>query len=421
MDQLAEPNGKSTKEVDDATSVERTLHLLDSEIDHIRSTQTQQGWTSWGLVGALVGMFWLLSDELKAGSAEFGIVALAIVLFSAGVDSLRWLIYQFWQWKSPAQQATRIRWSNEWFSGNELVFAVEILRSVAVLILAFFAPIWWPALSTFSIAYVWYLIMLIMWLALTRAEFPIRQGFTMKGFAFVMGFIVPALASFVLYSTLAPPPVGDVVSSYRVAGIIVFISYLLLSLAMVTKDSSVLHSLIAIRRDITLDRVDPRSAASQAEIALKGMEVSDAIQKDVSPILSLVERLNKSTNDLISQVQTMRTHLPTSGDTQDTVSAKIEILVAHRATCKGILTDRAATLAQLNSRFQQLMKRRQRIQAVMPEATDFFEQLDKGMKIILDESDLKFNEYQEQANKYDALLEDGLRAAKSPTNEHSPT
>jgi hypothetical protein len=236
-----------------------------------------------------------------------------------------------------------------------------------------------------------------------------------------MGFIVPALASFLLYSTLAPPPVGDVVSSYRAGGIIVFISYLLLSLAMVTKDSSVLHSLIAIRRDITLDRVDPRSAASQAEIALKGMEVSDAIQKDVSPILSLVERLNKSTNDLISQVQTMRTHLPTSGDTQDTVSAKIEILVAHRGTCKGILTDRAATLTQLNSRFHQLMKRRQRIQAVMPEATDFFEQLDKGMKIILDESDLKFNEYQEQANKYDALLEAGLRAAKSPTNEHSPT
>ena len=153
--------------------------------------------------------------------------------------------------------------------------------------------------------------------------------------------------------------------------------------------------------------------SSQAELALKGMEVSDAIQKDASPILNLVERLNKSTNDLISQVQTMRTHLPISGDTQDTVSAKIEILVAHRATCKSILTDRAATLAQLNSRFQQLMKRRQRIQAVMPEATDFFEQLDRGMKIILDESDLKFNEYQEQANKYDALLEAGLRATKA--------
>jgi hypothetical protein len=283
MDKQAE-TGSDLKE-EEGTITERTLRLLDSEIDHIRHTQSQQGWTSWGLVGAVVGSFWLLSDELEPGNIRVEIVALAVLLFSTLIDALRYLFSQLWVWKNPANETSRIRWSNELFSGNELFFVLEILRSIGLLVVAFFfAPMWWLAFSFLSIAYAWFLLMAIAWVALTQAEYPIRQGFTTKGFAFILAFIVPCVASFFLYLTLAPVPVGDVVSSYRVGGLLVAVSYLVI----------LLHSLIRIRRDIAFNRVDINSAASQAEIALKGMEVSDAIQKDVSPIC--LSRENPTSN-----------------------------------------------------------------------------------------------------------------------------
>jgi hypothetical protein len=54
------------------------------------------------------------------------------------------------------------------------------------------------------------------------------------------------------------------------------------------------------------------------------------------------------------------------------------------------------------------MKRRQRIQGIIPEAVEFFNQFDNGMKTILEESELRFNQYVDQANKYDDQLESGL-------------
>ena len=404
----------STKEASDATKIERTLRLLDSEIENTRSAQTQHGWTSWGLVAGIVGSLWLLSDELKSGSVVLEITALAVLLFSTLVDSVRWLIYQLWQWKDPKNDPARLRWSNEFFSGSELFFLLEILRSIGLLVVAFLlAPRWWVPLLTLTIAYVWFLIMGILWLILTQAEFPIRQGFTKKGFAFILAFVLPCIASFLLYLKLAPVPTGEAIASYRAGGLLVAICYLILSLAMVTRVSPILYSLIALRRNIVFNRVEINSAATQAEIALKGMQVPDAIQKDLLPILTLVERLDEDTNRLEYQVDTMQAHLPRNGDSEDTVSAKIGILTAHRNNIKVLLKDRDSTMEELNSKFQQLMKRRWRIQGVMPETADFFDQLNTGMKTILEKSDSRFNQYVEKANKYDEQLAKGTSATKN--------
>jgi hypothetical protein len=162
--------------------------------------------------------------------------------------------------------------------------------------------------------------------------------------------------------------------------------------------------LLDIRRNIVFNRADLSSAVSQAEIALKGMQVPDAIQRDVHPILALVDGLNEATHRLIDQVQTMRTHLPQADDGPEVFDAKLRILTTHRSTCEFILRERTSAMDDLNSRFQQLMRRRQRIQAVIPEASDFFNQLDSGMRTILGEADKKFNSYIAQANEYDKEL-----------------
>lgn len=405
MSTRSEGEDTSTKESSDAAKIDRTIGLLDSEIELIRSAQTQHGWTSWGLVAGIVGSLWLLSDELKSGSVHLETTALAILLFSTLVDSVRWLIYQLWQWKDPRNDPARLRWSNEFFSGSELVFLIEILRSIGLLIVAFlFAPRSWVSLLSLTIAYVWYSIMAMLWLVMTQTEFPIKQGFTRKGFAFVLAFVLPCFASFFLYLRFAPVPISEVIASYRAGGLFVAICYLILSLGLVTRDSPILHSLIGVRRNLVFNRVEISSAASQAEIALNGMEVPDAIRKDLPPILALVERLNEDTNRLELQVSTMQAHLPTKEDREDTISAKIKLLTAHRNNAEALLNNRASTLQLLNSKFQQLMKRRQRIQGIMPETANFFEQLDSGMRTILEESDSRFNQYVENANKYDEQL-----------------
>jgi hypothetical protein len=388
-----------------APVTERVLNVLDSEIENVRDAQTRQGWTSWGLVGGIIASLWLLSDELKSENLRIEIVAAAILIFTVLIDSLRWLIYLLWQGATPRTEPIRFRWSNEFFSGNELVFVIEILRSVGLLIVAWMlAPKWWLSLGALSVAYLWYLIMAILWLTLTLTEFPVRQGMTKKGLAFILLFVIPCFISFLSYLRLAPFPNAEVVGSYRTGGLLVAMSYLILSLGVVTKDSPVLQSLIGIRRNIAFNRVDINSAVTEAEIALSGMQVPDAIQRDIHLILVLVDRLNEATNNLINQVQTMQTHLPRAEDSQEVISAKLRILTTHRSTCQFVLTDRESSLKELNSKFQQLMKRRQRIQGVIPEASDFFNQLDSGMKTILEEADRRFAHYVEQANAYDKQL-----------------
>jgi hypothetical protein len=63
-DNLSQNKSDSTIEATQQPNTERVLSVLASEIENIRSSQTQQGWTSWGLVGGIIGALWLLSDEL---------------------------------------------------------------------------------------------------------------------------------------------------------------------------------------------------------------------------------------------------------------------------------------------------------------------------------------------------------------------
>jgi hypothetical protein len=173
---------------------------------------------------------------------------------------------------------------------GELVFVLEILRSLALLTVAFVLVTrrWFP-LSILTFAYVWYLFLAISWLILTRSEFAIREGLTRNGAVFILIFVIPAFLACLSYLRIAPVPNTEVVvASYRAGGLLTAIGYLIVLLALVTKDSPILQSLLEVRRNIVFNRVDLDSATSQVELALGGMQVPDAIQKDVHPILGSV-------------------------------------------------------------------------------------------------------------------------------------
>ena len=110
---------------------ERVLKLLDSEIENVRDTETRHGWTSWGLIGAIIASLWLLSEEFKFGNLRLEVIATAVLIFSAFIDSLRWFAYLAWQVSAPKSEQVRFRWSNEFFSGSELTYFTEILRGNA--------------------------------------------------------------------------------------------------------------------------------------------------------------------------------------------------------------------------------------------------------------------------------------------------
>ncbi|HEX8633318.1 MAG TPA: hypothetical protein VF703_04120 [Pyrinomonadaceae bacterium] len=380
--------------------------VLNSEIENIRDTQTRQGWTSWGLVGGVVGALWLLSGELKSEKFQAEVIGTSILLFSTLIDAVRWLVSLLPQRRTQRDASIRFRWSNELFSGNELLFVFESLRSITLIVIAFFlASKWWFSLLAVSVAYGWYCVMAILWLILTLTEYPVRQGLTKLGIIYILIFVTACLASFFSHLYIAPFPVGEVIASYKVGGLFVVISYLVLLLVIVIKDSPVLQSLIEVRRNIAFNRIDIDSAVRQAEIALDGITVADALQREVNLILATVERLNQATDSLIFQVRTMQSHLPTPADSREVIQAKLNILTAHRSTCESIVRDREAALGELTSRIKPLFKRRWRIQGVIPEAADLFNQLDKGMNTILEDVDHRFASYQQLATKYDEQLQ----------------
>jgi hypothetical protein len=381
------------------------LNVLDSEISNIRDTETRQGWTSWGLVGGIIGALWLLSDEFKQGKLQLEVVCTSVLLFSTLIDAIRWIVFLLSQRQTVKEETARFRWSNELFAGSELVFIIEIVRSIGLLVLAYiFASSWWLSTVGISVAYGWYILLATSWLILSVTEFPIRERMTKLGATFILLFIIPSIISFVSLLSIAPQPIGEVTANYRVGGLLVAISYLIALLAVVTKESPILQSLARLRRNIAFNRLDPDAAVQQAEIAISGTSVADSVQREVNSILTLVDKLNQTTDNLVSQIQTMKSHFPATKDSKEVVVAKIKILYAHQDTYEFMVGVRKTIENELSAKFQQLMKRRSRVVSVIPEASNFFDKLDDGMKIILEEADRKYASSHQQAVEYDEQL-----------------
>ena len=157
MDQSPTPDASLTPTESNVSAlppptVDNVLHLLDVEIDAIRSERSRKGLNLWAVLAAIVGLLWLLTGEVKQASVDWVSVGRLIVIETLAIDTLKWLYFAL-NLQPSARTEARFHWSHSSFSTTRGLAVSEFLRSILIVAIALLSSLNWVPLSLVAISY----------------------------------------------------------------------------------------------------------------------------------------------------------------------------------------------------------------------------------------------------------------------------
>src|SRR5688572_29511838 len=313
---MADPNSNSVDSHKESASLdaERVLDGIDFEIERLDSQQGRKGWTLWAVLVAIASGLWLLLDQLQ--SSVHWLSILQLILCMAVAVEVFTLVNQQLNFSYRKKNLNgRFRPANE---TNRLQLLIQMVRYASLFCIALIA--------TAGVRLHYRLIVLIVFgfLSLINAA-----GFLVLTW---MVSVIPAprkslVADLILWiiiisltwscygylSATWSSPDRVTLVDVRIAGLIVAITSLLRVLANESTTPPLLFSLIEIRRDLALGRIDVKHGADQLDIAILGLRIEDAFQEDVSKILKLFETVNRKLADqqpVLDRLPSLPSRLP---------------------------------------------------------------------------------------------------------------
>jgi hypothetical protein len=399
-------------------TVDDVLHLLDVEIDAIRSEQSRNGFNLWAVLAAIVGLLWLLTGELKEASVDWISIGRLIVAQSLIIDTLKWL-YLALHFQPSERTEARFQWSHFSFSTTRGLIVIEFFRSILIVVIAFFCSLNAVPLVLVAISYIIAaLLMLLLFIGSFTPLFVSSEGFHNK-FTYVFWFAltIPAIVALAFVVTSVPFPAGSAVALYRISGLMVGLSYLLFMFARVLSGSSILPLLLKTRRNLALGKTTLERAAKEVETTLRGMRVVDALTDDFQKVISLLDRMDQQTNYALIALNSIEENLPSRDDLPEVIDKKlatIEVLssayvgflkeylalnklhenqVARMGKLMGrimILPESRGTISEIqnlvNARGKSTMDNYQKVEARRDEVFQKIEALKKLLKVETDDS-----------------------------------
>ena len=301
------------------------IRIIEKDIDEIAVGAARNGWTSWAMIGGIVGAFLLLLGETRKlqtfPTEQVETVWLAgLLLYTIAISSLR-VLYVDDQNIRPG----RIRWSNDVYfsfvpSGvfTLLIFLVSILVA-STLSLPILPKI--TTLAALGISTVWMVLLLVI----TKIPFPLgNTRITKKSGRFVSLLnLVLSLVALVFIGTQLRAPLGeDATLAYFLGGLILAITLLVIRLIFTMAPSRLLSKLKDLRNDIVFLRADIDEGLRRYEILTEGETLSDAHQKELSEILGDISVIGYIHSNMDSLIQKMLADLPHPNDSQQTKEQK---------------------------------------------------------------------------------------------------
>jgi hypothetical protein len=272
------------------------LRALDLEIEEIQRSKERPGWTTWAIMGALATSIWLIFEIIEKKEFNWQTGLFVFFLVSVFLDQL--LLINFYSKVSATRKKVgRFILSSEVSSARNILFAY-IFRILFLLYLGFIFSNWLSALTLtlFYIGYGFFLVTLFVILVLSFAKVPIELNSTQttrpKIFllllcAGVIFLIVGFSNSFYDYYSYIN------MTEFRFAGLLWIIIFLILKLNTDIPKPILFDTLIELRRDLLLEKIDISSASKQFDIALSGLEISDLLQDEIREILHTYDKISK--------------------------------------------------------------------------------------------------------------------------------
>jgi hypothetical protein len=292
------------------------LKLLDSEIGLLTQRQKNSGWTSWALVGALVGIALTLLGQWEAGwpTGETWLVAYVVLTFAAhaGLSLVRLL----------KGDSSKLRGITRFQFGLQRASRTMIALAFAQLSILCGVLFWADSFSSWSKWLVGSLLGLVSVLIVLSLGFlaafnhvphevePAKSTLkpTHQAISSVVGFglgLIPLVMTSRDLLRLAPTALDIKVGCLFVAA-----GFLLTALLDEVNGQPVIDKLLRLRRELVLGGISIEEAAAQMEIELLGMRVSDVFRDSAIEFIKSAARISSRCAESIAPIDASGLLLP---------------------------------------------------------------------------------------------------------------
>ena len=281
--------------------IDRTIHLLEYELDSRHSEEKRHGWTTWAIAVAIVSSLWLMFSVIEqTDSFSWRNVLYIFILLNLSLDLICLLIGSLPSTISK-DSGDEIRFFRLDISLTK-IFVLLLLRILLLMILIFqLSPIL-TALIKFScwsfLVCSFILVEFILIIAIIyKIPFPVGAKPETIGkwifrifqiIWFSLGFVaITGLVKIIYVKVLVPS-----IPEWRI-GFILFGLLILLLILFTSKGKSILlEQLNDIRRKLSLGQIELNSAKKQADLLLYGLTVDNILQPEINNHINLFNKFH---------------------------------------------------------------------------------------------------------------------------------
>ncbi len=403
------------------------IRLIERDIDQLKEGDTRSGWTSWAMIGGIVGALLLLFNETRVLNSfpiddvkKIGLAGLLLYnigLISMGAFSI----------STPETRPGRVRWSNEAFFTYVPKVVFRFLAFLtAVLVASSLSP--WPGATMVISTFILWTLGTLAAIVYAKIRFPLgNTQVTRKGsYIGVLALLPFSVVALILLGRQLPVPVGEATTlPYILAGLIIAILVLLENLIALMAPSRLLSHLEDLRNDIIFLRVDIDQALHRYELLTEGETLPDALQKDLSDIaddLNLITYAHSNMSSLLrkmyKEVATLDDMLQGNEQQRHQIRLFYDSYSLHEAKCLEISNPLKKKLKRFNRKSSQVRAATEdseaetNIRSILNQRLKSIEQEETQLRENLEQ--LKY--YEANPGKMPEALRRSLADAESPVS-----
>lgn len=342
------------------------IRIIEKDIDEIKEGDAKNGWTSWAIVGGIIGALLLFFGETRKLEAfPIGEVATISIVYYLTLTLIARAFNLFTNNQSAIKPG-RIKWSNDITLPYLPVLIFRLITSLAGGFISTVLPLQilpkvCAALTFFYGAFV---VLLVIIVAVRNTALG-RPNLKNKYFLWLVGpfFLLCLLTTGLLVGHLRPPVGESATVPYILAGLIVGIVELIGYLIHVMAPSRLLTSLQDLRNDIVFLRVEIDEALRRYETLSEGETLPDAVKKELGEVLQDLGVVEYAHSNMGSLIRNMLQQLPLPEDSPETKQQKKERLGLfrdsynlHQARCIDIAAGLQAKFDKFNNRISEVLR-----------------------------------------------------------------
>ena len=271
------------------------INYLNNEIEYLQNKINRPGWTKWAILGALATITWLLLNEIVNISINKSVLIKVTIATSFLFDGLSVIKYHLTSMNTKQNNnGYRFLISKKVLTGNRIIPILNITRHLIIFLLFLHLNINFDLY--FNIIIYFYLsvdtFIYLIFLILSYLKFPIPifdknykwYEIMLNLLQAIICFYVSAFFLRFIFIELGIVPIQEI----KIVLLLFGFYYLLEIYYQTPIYDTILDSLVMIRRDLSLNNIDLKTAKEQTDVAVSGLKITQVLREYVSDFLDIL-------------------------------------------------------------------------------------------------------------------------------------